>query len=152
MRKVLYISGSRADYGPARRLLLKIHEHSEFELGILVTGMHLDPSHGETWTEIEKDGLNIVKKVHGRVVGDSLSAMSASIGLYLYGMSHAVECMHQMLSWWWAIVASNSRVPCPRHFRTSLLLIYAAGRYQVPSMILHPPCHHQICPLSFSWL
>ena len=91
MRKVLYISGSRADYGPARRLLLKIHDNSEFELGILVTGMHLDPSHGETWTEIEKDGLNIVEKVRGRVVGDSLSAMSASIGLYLYGMSHVIE-------------------------------------------------------------
>ena len=55
MRKVLYISGTRADYGPARRLLLKINEHPEFELGILVTGMHLDPSHGETWAEIEKD-------------------------------------------------------------------------------------------------
>jgi len=91
MRKVLYVSGSRADYGPARRLLLKIHDNAEFELGILVTGMHLDPSHGETWTEIKKDGLNIVEKVYGRVVGDSLSAMSASIGLYLYGMSYAVE-------------------------------------------------------------
>ena len=91
MRRLLYISGTRADYGPARRLLLKINEHPEFELGILVTGMHLDPSHGETWAEIEKDGLNIVEKVHGRVVGDSLSAMSASIGLYLYGMSYAIE-------------------------------------------------------------
>ena len=91
MRKVLYISGTRADYGPARRLLLKIQEHSEFELGILVTGMHLDPSHGDTWIEIEEDGLNIVEKIPGRLVGDSLSAMSASIGLYLYGMSHAVE-------------------------------------------------------------
>ena len=91
MRSILYISGTRADYGPARRLLLKINEHPEFELGILVAGMHLDPSHGETWAEIEKDGLNIVEKVHGRVVGDSLSAMSASIGLYLYGMSYAIE-------------------------------------------------------------
>jgi len=91
MRKVLYISGTRADYGPARRLLLKIQEHSEFELGILVTGMHLDPSHGDTWIEIEEDGLNIVEKIPGRLVGDSLSAMSASIGLYLYGMSYAIE-------------------------------------------------------------
>ena len=48
MRKVLYISGTRADYGPARRLLLKINEHPEFELGILAARMHLDPSHGET--------------------------------------------------------------------------------------------------------
>ena len=91
MRKILYISGTRADYGPARRLLKLIHDHAYFELGILVTGMHLDPTHGETWTEIEEDGLNIVEKVAGRLVGDSLSSMSASLGLYLYGISYAVE-------------------------------------------------------------
>ena len=62
MRKVLYISGSRADYGPARRLLLEIQRNSDFELGVLVTGMHLDPNHGETWSEIEKDGLKIITK------------------------------------------------------------------------------------------
>ena len=91
MRKVLYISGSRADYGPARRLLLEIQRNSDFELGVLVTGMHLDPNHGETWSEIEKDGLKIITKIHGRLVGDSLGAMAASLGLYLYGMSHAIE-------------------------------------------------------------
>ena len=53
--------------------------------------MHLDPNHGETWSEIEEDGLNIITKVHGRLVGDSLGAMAASIGLFLYGMSHAIE-------------------------------------------------------------
>ena len=91
MRKVLYISGSRADYGPARRLLLEIQRNSDFELGVLVTGMHLDPNHGETWSEIENDSLKIITKIHGRLVGDSLGAMAASIGLYLYGMSHAIE-------------------------------------------------------------
>ena len=91
MRKILYISGSRADYGPARRLLLDIQRNSDFELGVLVTGMHLDPNHGETWLEIEEDGLNIVTKVHGRMAGDSLGAMSASIGMFLYGMSHTIE-------------------------------------------------------------
>lgn len=91
MIKILYISGSRADYGPARRLLKAIHADQVFELGILVTGMHLDPLHGETWREIETDGLNIVEKIYGRLSGDSLSAMAASIGLYLYSMSYTIE-------------------------------------------------------------
>ena len=91
MRKVLYISGTRADYGPARRLLLEMDAMDEFELGVAVMGMHLDPAHGETWTEIEKDGLQIVDKVSGRLVGDSLSSMSESVGLYLYGFSSVVE-------------------------------------------------------------
>lgn len=89
MRKILFISGTRADYGPARRMLKAIADDSELELNILVTGMHLDPLHGETWREIEGDGFKIVEKVYGHVTGDTLSTMAASIGLYLYGMSTA---------------------------------------------------------------
>jgi len=90
MRKILYISGSRADYGPARRVLLALQNDPEIKLGILVTGMHLDPVHGETWKEIEADGFEIIDKIYGRVAGDSLSVMAASVGLYLYGMSFAM--------------------------------------------------------------
>ena len=135
MRKILYISGTRADYGPARRLLLKIHENSEFELGVLVTGMHLDSSHGETWTEIEKDGLNIVEKVYGRMIGDSLSAMSASIGLYLYGMSYAIEKYAPDIVLVLGDRESNSPLPWQQHIRTSQLPTYVEVRCPVPSMI-----------------
>jgi GDP/UDP-N,N'-diacetylbacillosamine 2-epimerase (hydrolysing) len=90
MRRVLYISGSRADYGPMRRVLQAIQADSVLELGILVTGMHLDSAHGETWQEIVADGFFIAEQVHGRVTGDSLAAMGASVGLYLYGISQAI--------------------------------------------------------------
>ncbi len=90
-RKILYISGSRADYGPGRRVLLAIQNDPDLNLGILVTGMHLDPIHGGTWQEIEADGFEIVDKIYGRVTGDSLSVMAASIGLYLYGMSQVID-------------------------------------------------------------
>lgn len=91
MRKILYISGSRADYGPARRVLLALRNDPEIQLSILVTGMHLDPAHGETWKEIEADGFEIADTIHGRVTGDSLAAMVGSVGLYLYGMSFAIS-------------------------------------------------------------
>ena len=91
MRHVLYISGSRADYGPSRRVLLAINQDQELKLSILVTGMHLDPAHGETWQEIARDGFTIAERVYGRVIGDTLEAMSASVGLYLFGMSQAIS-------------------------------------------------------------
>lgn len=90
MRRVLYVSGTRADYGPARRLLHHLHEDDAIELGVLVTGMHLDPVHGETWKEIEADGLPIAEKVGGRTSGDGNVGMAASIGTYLHGISKAV--------------------------------------------------------------
>lgn len=91
MKRILYISGTRADYGPARNLLRAINAAEDLDLKILVTGMHLDPTHGETWQEIQADGLEIAEKVYGRVAGDTLAAMSASVGLFMYGISHALE-------------------------------------------------------------
>jgi UDP-N-acetylglucosamine 2-epimerase (non-hydrolysing)/GDP/UDP-N,N'-diacetylbacillosamine 2-epimerase (hydrolysing) len=88
---VLYVSGSRADYGPARSTLRAIDSDPTLELSLLVTGMHLDPVHGETWREIEADGFSIADRVYGHVSSDLLGAMAASIGLYLYGMSRAIE-------------------------------------------------------------
>lgn len=90
MRRILYISGTRADYGPARHVLQTIQKEADFELGILVTGMHLDSAHGETWREIAADGFTITEKVYGRVIGDTVEAMAASVGLFLYGMSQAM--------------------------------------------------------------
>ncbi len=83
-------SALRADYGPARRTLQMIQAEPGLELSILVTGMHLDPAHGETWQEIARDGFTIAAFVHGQLRGDSLAAMAGSIGLYLYTMSQVI--------------------------------------------------------------
>jgi len=91
MRHVLYISGSRADYGPVRRTLRAIQADHNLELSILVCGMHLDSAHGETWQEIERDDFTIAAFIHGHLQGDSLSAMAGSIGLYLYSMSQVIS-------------------------------------------------------------
>lgn len=91
MKRILYISGTRADFGPARSMLKAIDRAPDLELKILVTGMHLDPAHGETWQEIRDDGFEIAEQVHGKVAGDTLVAMSASVGLYTYGISQALN-------------------------------------------------------------
>lgn len=63
MRRVLYISGTRADFGLMRRTLAAIDQSAELELGVLVTSMHLDPVYGETVREIEDAGFAIVERV-----------------------------------------------------------------------------------------
>jgi len=57
-RRILYISGSRADYGLMRSVLSAIHLHPAMELHIAVTGMHLMPEFGNTHQEIKKDGFS----------------------------------------------------------------------------------------------
>ncbi len=93
MRHILYISGSRADYGPIRSTLLAIQAEAGLKLSIQVTGMHLDPLHGETWKEISMDGFTMVPPVYGHLRGDSLETMAGSLGLYLFSMSQAVAAI-----------------------------------------------------------
>lgn len=58
-RKILYITGSRADYGLMQSVLKKIDSHPKLELEIIVTGMHIMEEFGMTINEIKKDNFNI---------------------------------------------------------------------------------------------
>ncbi len=59
MKKIVYITGSRAEYGIMKRLLLALDQDPEIELTIVATGMHCDEKYGLTYKVIESDGLKI---------------------------------------------------------------------------------------------
>ncbi|MBE9595063.1 MAG: UDP-N-acetylglucosamine 2-epimerase (hydrolyzing), partial [Proteobacteria bacterium] len=52
-RKILYITGTRADYGLMQSVLKEIEEHPKLELEIVATGMHLMEEFGMTINEIK---------------------------------------------------------------------------------------------------
>ncbi len=58
-RKVLYVSGTRAEYGLMRETLRAIQCHPKLKLEIAATGMHLMNEFGRTVNEIKKDGFKI---------------------------------------------------------------------------------------------
>ena len=64
MKKILFISSSRADYGLLRNVILEVKKNKKVKVFVLVTGSHLSKEYGNTLKEIEKDGLknNILKK------------------------------------------------------------------------------------------
>lgn len=57
MKKILYVTGTRADYGLMRSVLKNIDEHPNLELEIVATGMHIMKEFGNTVDEIKKDGF-----------------------------------------------------------------------------------------------
>lgn len=61
MKKILYISGTRADFGLMRGALRAIQAHPQLDLTILATGMHLMPVYGMTVQEIEAAGFSTVR-------------------------------------------------------------------------------------------
>ena len=89
LKKICVITGSRAEYGLLYWLMKGIQEVPEFELQIIVTGMHLSPEFGQTYKEIVKDGFHIYKKVEMLLSGDTPSAITKSTGLGMIGFSDA---------------------------------------------------------------
>ena len=55
IKKIAVITGTRADYGYLKPLIIRIHEDDELELQLYVTGMHLVKEHGHTLDEVKKD-------------------------------------------------------------------------------------------------
>ncbi len=55
MRRVSFISGTRADYGKIKPYVDYFLSRRMAEVYIFVTGMHFHPDYGQTYREIEKD-------------------------------------------------------------------------------------------------
>jgi len=83
MRNITIVTGTRAEYGLLKPLIRKINESENFDLTLVVTGMHLSPEFGLTYKEIEDDGVPIAYKIDTLLSSDSSEAITKSIGLGL---------------------------------------------------------------------
>ena len=63
MRKICVVTGTRAEYGLMSRLIRLINDSTETDLQLIATNMHLSPRFGNTYREIEADGISIDKKI-----------------------------------------------------------------------------------------
>ena len=54
MKKILFLTGTRADFGKIKSLIQILEKHQDFEVFVFVTGMHLQHEYGYTLLEIER--------------------------------------------------------------------------------------------------
>src|SRR5690606_39223720 len=54
MKKILFLTGTRADFGKIKSLISVLEDSPVFEVFIFVTGMHLQWEYGYTLLEIER--------------------------------------------------------------------------------------------------
>ena len=88
-KKICYITGTRADYGLMKNVLRKISK--EFDLSLIVVGMHLLKKFGYTVKEIEKDGFKIIKKIKTISARDTAAGMVKSFGLSVIKIADALK-------------------------------------------------------------
>ena len=91
IRTVCVVTGTRAEYGLLRWVMQGIKDAKDLELQIIVTGMHLSPEFGLTYTEIENDGFIIDHKVEMLLSSDTPVGISKSMGLGLIGFGDVFQ-------------------------------------------------------------
>lgn len=89
-RKILYITGTRADYGLMRSVLLGIKNNPHMELELVVTGMHLMDEFGMTISEVKDDKfkINVLNAVFEE---DDKYSMARFVGILIQLLTELVK-------------------------------------------------------------
>jgi len=82
-RQIVFVTGSRAEYGLQAPIVEEIQGMERVDAGFLVTGSHLSPFHGRTVDEIRAEGLPIWGEVPSLLAADSLGARPRTLGLLI---------------------------------------------------------------------
>lgn len=72
MKKILFLTGTRADFGKLKSLILKVDAQPEFDAHIFVTGMHMLTQYGMTAREVELAGFKSIYKYINQSAQDSM--------------------------------------------------------------------------------
>lgn len=64
-KKILFITGTRADYGKMKPLMKALDKDEQFSVYVFVCGMHLSETFGSTYKEILKDGYENIYIAYG---------------------------------------------------------------------------------------
>ncbi|NVJ54387.1 MAG: UDP-N-acetylglucosamine 2-epimerase (hydrolyzing) [Campylobacteraceae bacterium] len=84
MKKIVFLSGTRADFGKLKSLI-KITQDSElFDISIFATGMHLNTKYGYTVDEIYKSGF---KNIFQYINHDTVEHMDRTLARTINGFS-----------------------------------------------------------------
>lgn len=89
-KKVLYITGSRADYGLMLSVLNSIHQSSQLSLHVIITGMHVMQEFGMTANEISKSEFQS-QILSCQYEKDNKESMATFIGQFVQQLAPVVN-------------------------------------------------------------
>ncbi len=91
VRRICYVTGTRADFGLMVSTLHAIAADARLDLGLAVTGMHLAQRHGMTVREVEAEGLRIDATIPVELEPPGGATMARNIGHMTVGLVDAFE-------------------------------------------------------------
>ena len=87
-KKIVFLTGTRADFGKLKSLLKITQNHTDFDVQIFATGMHLDEKYGSTVNEIYKSGFKNVFEYKNH---DGTEFMDRTLAKTITGFSEYID-------------------------------------------------------------
>ena len=88
MKKIVFLTGTRADFGKLKSLMSISQNSPEFEVHIFVTGMHMNSIYGSTVDEVVKAGF---KNIYKYINHNSGETMDRTLAKTIEGFSQYVS-------------------------------------------------------------
>jgi GDP/UDP-N,N'-diacetylbacillosamine 2-epimerase (hydrolysing) len=125
IKKISVITGSRAEYGLLKNLILLLKQDKSFKTSLILTGSHLSKKFGYTFNEIKKDKIYINHKIKLNLTNDQPSNISREIGKSFINFSKIFKKTKPHL-----IIVLGDRYEL-------LPAVYAATIFQIPIAHIH---------------
>ena len=90
-RKICIVTSTRAEWGLLSGIAKELNKRNDVILQIIATNMHLSEKFGNTWQEIERDGLKIDRKVPMFQETDTPKGTITAMNDCMSGMAQAFE-------------------------------------------------------------
>ena len=86
MKKIVFVTGTRADYGKLKSIILPLQKKKNFKVHLFVTGMHNLKIFGSTYYEIIQDKIKNITRFNNQVINDSMDnvLINTTIGFKKY--------------------------------------------------------------------
>lgn len=88
MKKLLFITGTRADFGKLKPLMHAVNDVDEYALHVFITGMHMQRKYGMTRIEVEREGFPDTYSFINQGTRDSMDIVLAKT---VHGLSDFVK-------------------------------------------------------------
>ena len=88
MKKIVFLTNTRADYGKLKSLITKVEQSKDFDCHIFVTGMHTLKKYGSTFLEIKWDGY---KNIYYFINQSNNTDMDITLSNTVLGFSNYIK-------------------------------------------------------------
>ena len=86
-KNIVFLTGTRADFGKLKSLISIVHNSKEYEVHLFVTGMHMNSLYGLTIDEVRKAKFD---NIYPFINHDSIDDMDRTLAKTIDGFSHYI--------------------------------------------------------------